>query len=89
MSRIGYTTLLDCDYVYVLFTISVPQGSCPLVIALRRGALEVLGRLKPLQTHPPPCNSRHLFKLHHLTVCVCVYYCRTYDKAVCGGGGGQ
>ena len=20
---------------------------------------------------------------------VCVYYCRTYDKAVCGGGGGQ
>ncbi len=22
-------------------------------------------------------------------VCVCVYYCRTYDKAVCGGGGGQ
>ena len=18
--------------------------------------------------------------------CVCVYYCRTYDKAVCGGG---
>jgi hypothetical protein len=19
----------------------------------------------------------------------CVYYCRTYDKAVCGGGGGQ
>ena len=22
-------------------------------------------------------------------VCVCVYYCRTYDKAVCGEGGGQ
>ncbi len=22
-------------------------------------------------------------------VCVCVYYCRTYYKAVCGGGGGQ
>jgi hypothetical protein len=21
--------------------------------------------------------------------CVCVYYCRTYYKAVCGGGGGQ
>jgi len=20
---------------------------------------------------------------------MCVYYCRTYDKAVCGGGGGQ
>jgi hypothetical protein len=20
--------------------------------------------------------------------CVCVYYCRTYDKAVCGGGRG-
>ena len=20
-------------------------------------------------------------------VCVCVYYCRTYDKAVCGGEG--
>jgi len=24
-----------------------------------------------------------------LRVCVCVYYCRTYDKAVCGGEGGQ
>jgi hypothetical protein len=24
-----------------------------------------------------------------LPSCVCVYYCRTYDKAVCGGGGGQ
>ena len=25
----------------------------------------------------------------HITACVCVYYCRTYYKAVCGGGGGQ
>jgi hypothetical protein len=24
-----------------------------------------------------------------VSVTVCVYYCRTYDKAVCGGGGGQ
>ena len=27
--------------------------------------------------------------LGSVDVCVCVYYCRTYDKAVCGGGGGQ
>jgi hypothetical protein len=49
-----------------IFTIPVPQG--PLVNALRRGALGVLGRLKPLQPHPPPCISRHILKLHHLTV---------------------
>ena len=27
------------------------------------------------------------FKLPPTRVCVCVYYCRTYDKAVCGGEG--
>ena len=27
--------------------------------------------------------------LGSVDVCVCVYYCRTYDKAVCGEGGGQ
>ena len=27
--------------------------------------------------------------LFKVTECACVYYCRTYDKAVCGGGGGQ
>ena len=50
------------------FTISVPQGFCPLDNALRRGALDVLGRFKPLQSHPPPCASKYLLKLRHLTV---------------------
>ena len=29
----------------------------------------------------------HVESAHH-ALDVCVYYCRTYDKAVCGGGGG-
>jgi len=34
-------------------------------------------------------ESRVSVDSERILVCVCVYYCRTYDKAVCGGGGGQ
>ena len=40
--------------------------------------------LATLNTH---CISRSTSR--GVCVCVCVYYCRTYYKAVCGGGGGQ
>jgi hypothetical protein len=38
-----------------------------------------------------PSNAavKVVFYSVELLECVCVYYCRTYDKAVCGGGGGQ
>jgi hypothetical protein len=44
------------------FTISVPEGSCPLLNALRRGALEVLGRFRLPMTHHPQLNSKNHMK---------------------------
>jgi hypothetical protein len=34
-------------------------------------------------------GAEHLAAPRSTSQCVCVYYCRTYYKAVCGGGGGQ
>jgi hypothetical protein len=49
----------------------------------------------PAPSVPGPCADdtvsvpQPMARLLSKAFRVCVYYCRTYDKAVCGGGGGQ
>jgi hypothetical protein len=48
------------------------------------GLLALLRRLREVSAGRGGAPLQHCFQ-----VCVCVYYCRTYYKAVCGGGEGD
>jgi len=93
----------QADETHAILALS-PRATLSFIFARQQGTQTPAALLKLLQssklsapfarprltaTHCLPGRSDPGPGLTHRGSLVCVYYCRTYDKAVCGGGGGQ